>query len=107
MAKLTRDQILQIIKSARGRGETPELIGADLKETELLRVKLRGAELSEAELLRARFSGAELLGMDLSGMDLHERCFSQFQLDFAGRQIIRLERLFQAVKTACIRQVNC
>jgi hypothetical protein len=70
MTKLTREQVLQIVASARVRGKTPELFGASLNETELLRAKLGGTKISEVELRRAKLSGAELLRADLSRMDL-------------------------------------
>ena len=60
MTQLSREQILQIIESARVSGEKPELFGADLSEAELLRAKLSGAEL-----LRADLGGVDLRGVDL------------------------------------------
>ncbi len=71
MTNLTREQVLQIIEAARVKGEMPELSGANLPETELLRAELGGTKLSEAEILRAKLSGVELLQVDLGGVDLH------------------------------------
>jgi uncharacterized protein YjbI with pentapeptide repeats len=70
MAKLTRELLLQIIKSARSRGQKPKLLGANLAETESLRAKARESKLSEAKIRRATLNGAELARLDLREMDL-------------------------------------
>jgi uncharacterized protein YjbI with pentapeptide repeats len=49
MTTLTREQVLQIIESARVMGEMPKLFGADLTETKLRRAQLGGAKLSKTQ----------------------------------------------------------
>lgn len=68
MTKPSRKQVLQLIESARGRDEKPELLGPNLNETERRRTKLGDPNLSEAEHRRANLNGAELFGMDLNSM---------------------------------------
>jgi hypothetical protein len=53
MTILTRELLLQIIRSARAQGEKPTLLGANLAETQSLRAKARESKLSEAEIRRA------------------------------------------------------
>ena len=67
---MTRDEVLRIVREAQGRGERPnlrgaDLTGADLTGADLTRADLRGANLSEANL-----NGADLTRADLSGANL-------------------------------------
>jgi uncharacterized protein YjbI with pentapeptide repeats len=71
MTTLTRELLLQIIKSARAYGEKPTLLGANLAETRSLRAKARESILNEAEIRRATLSGAEHFRLDLRRMDLN------------------------------------
>ena len=64
MTKLFCEQVLQLIESARGRGEKPELLGPNLNETECRLTKFDGPNLSEAEHRRASLRGAELFGLE-------------------------------------------
>ena len=71
MAKLTREQIEQIIKEAWEKGETPDLRGADLGRANLSRANLSGANLREANLSWASLYEANLSFATLSGAHLH------------------------------------
>ncbi len=65
--KLTREQVEQIIKEARAKGERLDLSWANLEETDLSGVDLSWADLSGANLFLADLSEANLKGADLSG----------------------------------------
>ena len=72
---MTRDEVLRIVREAQGRGERPnlrgaDLTGADLTGADLTRADLRGANLSEANLNGADLTGADLTRADLSGANL-------------------------------------
>lgn len=70
MEKLTREQIEQIIKRAREKGERPALCGMELQlmflgsmnftEVDFTKANLKGAVLNRANLSRADFSEANL-----------------------------------------------
>ena len=67
---MTRDEVLRIVREAQGRGERPNLRGADLTGADLTRADLTGANLSEANLSGADLTGADLTRADLSGANL-------------------------------------
>ena len=69
-APMTRDEVLRIVREAQGRGERPNLRGADLTGADLTRADLTGANLSEANLNGADLTGADLTRADLSGANL-------------------------------------
>jgi len=50
MAKLSRQQLLQLIETTRGRGEKPELLGPNLNETERRRTNRQAAAEIKVEL---------------------------------------------------------
>ena len=67
---MTRDEVLRIVREAQGRGERPNLRGANLSEANLTRADLTGADLTGADLTRADLTGADLTRADLSGANL-------------------------------------
>ena len=67
---MTRDEVLRIVREAQGRGERPNLRGANLSEANLTRADLTGADLRWANLTRADLTGADLTRADLSGANL-------------------------------------
>jgi uncharacterized protein YjbI with pentapeptide repeats len=67
---MTRDEVLRIVREAQGRGERPNLRGANLSEANLHGANLRGANLSEANLHGANLSGANLRWANLHGANL-------------------------------------
>ena len=67
---MTRDEVLRIVREAQGRGERPNLRGADLTGADLTRADLTGADLRWANLTRADLTGADLTRADLSGANL-------------------------------------
>ena len=69
---MTRDEVLRIVREAQGRGERPNLRGANLSEADLTGADLRGANLRGASLRWANLRGASLCGADLCGADLSE-----------------------------------
>jgi uncharacterized protein YjbI with pentapeptide repeats len=68
--KLTREEVIETVKSAHGNGETPNLRQADLWWVDLNKTNLQGADLSRAYLRRANLSQANLQGTDLGQADL-------------------------------------
>jgi uncharacterized protein YjbI with pentapeptide repeats len=75
MAKLTREQVEQIVKGAREKRERPDLRGvdltvADLNGAHLSEANLRGANLMLAHLSEANLRGANLSEANLNGADL-------------------------------------
>ncbi len=78
MAGLTREQVEQIVKEAREKGERPNLSGAKLS-----RANLSGANLSRAKLSGANFSGANLSRANLSRANLSEANLSGANLSRA------------------------
>ena len=69
---MTRDEVLRIVREAQGRGERPNLLGANLSEANLRWANLNGANLRWANLIWANLYGANLCGADLCGADLSE-----------------------------------
>ena len=69
---MTRDEVLRIVREAQGRGERPNLLGANLSEANLSEANLNGANLRRANLIWANLYGANLCGADLCGADLSE-----------------------------------
>ena len=80
---MTRDEVFQIIKKAREKGEQADLHGADLHgadlrfadlyRSDLYRSDLREANLSMADMLLAYLRGVNLSMADLSMTDLTDR----------------------------------
>jgi len=64
---MTRDEVLRIVREAQGRGERPNLRGANLSEANLNGANLNGANLRWANLIWANLYGANLCGADLCG----------------------------------------
>ena len=67
---MTRDEVLRIIREAQGRGERPNLRGADLTRADLTGADLTGANLRWAALTRADLTGADLRWANLRWADL-------------------------------------
>lgn len=65
--KLTQEQVKQLVREARERGERP-----DLNESDLNGADLSGADLSLADLTGAILTGAILIGTDLRRADLRD-----------------------------------
>jgi hypothetical protein len=63
--KLSRDEVEEIVRVAREKGERPDLRGVDLKELDL-----SGADLGEADFFGADLSGAQLVKANLNGASL-------------------------------------
>ncbi len=59
---MTRDEVLRIVREAQGRGERPNLRGANLSEANLNGANLSSANLRDANLSGVDFSGAKLPG---------------------------------------------
>jgi hypothetical protein len=74
--KLTREQVEQIVREARERGERPDLSKADLSWADL-----SWANLTEANLTEANLSGTDLSYADLSEADLTEAILTQTNLN--------------------------
>ena len=55
---MTRDEVLRIVREAQGRGERPNLRGANLSEANLRWANLYGANLCGANLRGANLNGA-------------------------------------------------
>jgi hypothetical protein len=62
-----RDEVLRIVREAQGRGERPNLRGANLSEANLNGANLNGANLRWANLHGANLSEANLNGANLNG----------------------------------------
>ena len=71
---MMREEVIQIIKSARDKGERPNLSGLDLSQTNLGGLDLSGAILTGPldNLIGANLYGADLSGADLSNAALQE-----------------------------------
>jgi len=69
---MDREEVAQVIKSARDRGERPDLSGFDLRQADLSRFDLRGAILTGPLVI---LIGADLCGADLSRADLGRTLF--------------------------------
>ena len=67
---MTRDEVLRIVREAQGRGERPNLRGADLTGADLTRADLTGADLRWADLTGADLRWADLTGANLRGANL-------------------------------------
>lgn len=70
MAKLSREEVLEIVRVAKEKGERPDfstvdLSGLDLSEVELTRANFSAADLSAANLSRANLSMSYLNRADL------------------------------------------
>jgi uncharacterized protein YjbI with pentapeptide repeats len=91
---MTRDEVLRIVREAQGRGERPNLRGADLRwanltradltRADLTRADLTGADLRWANLTRADLTGANLYGADLTGADLTRADLTRADLRWAN-----------------------
>lgn len=69
---MNRDEVLDIVESARKKGETPDLQGADLQGVDLRVVDLedadlRGADMTDSYLKRASLVSTNLIDTDLTG----------------------------------------
>jgi uncharacterized protein YjbI with pentapeptide repeats len=71
MAKLTRQEVEQIIAAAHQGGEDASLIGMDLSELDLTGIDLSEVNLLKANLTRANLDTANLTGSRLIGATLH------------------------------------
>jgi hypothetical protein len=69
---MKEEEVIQIIKSARDKGERPNLRGLDLSQTNLGGLDLRGVILTGSNLIGANLCGADLSGADLSNTALQE-----------------------------------
>ena len=67
---MTRDEVLRIVREAQGRGERPNLRGADLTGADLTRADLTGADLTRADLSGANLRWADLRWANLYGANL-------------------------------------
>ena len=67
---MTRDEVLRIVREAQGRGERPNLTGANLRGADLRWANLNGANLYGADLRWANLYGANLRGADLRWANL-------------------------------------
>jgi len=67
---MTRDEVLRIVREAQGRGERPNLRGANLSEANLHGANLNGANLRWANLIWANLHGANLSGANLREANL-------------------------------------
>lgn len=122
---LTRNEVKQRIRSAREKGEIPDLRGAQLVEVDLagadlskanlslsdleqanlekanlVRAILHGAKLyrthlKDADLKRAELEGANLFRPTLAGADLSEVDLSKAQVDLDGADL-KNAKLFEA-----------
>ena len=81
---MTRDEVLRIVREAQGRGERPNLRGANLSEANLNGANLNGANLRWANLIWANLYGANLCGADLCGADLSEADLRGANLSWAN-----------------------
>ena len=61
--RMTRDDVIRIVKEARKRGAGPDLSGADLRYANLRGANLPGANLDGANLDGAKLRGAKLYGV--------------------------------------------
>ena len=102
MAKLTREDVEQIVKEAGKRGQWPNFSKANLSETNLSQMDLTGAifrstnlvgadltktNLHSADLRRANLIRADLYEADLTGADLNEANLSrgdQWEMEIAN-----------------------
>ena len=62
---MEREEAIQMIKSARDKGEAPNLRGANLSGVDFSQLDLYGADLSETNLSEADLHGANLGDADL------------------------------------------
>ncbi len=69
---LTRNEVKQRVRSAREKGESPDLRGAQLVETDLAGEDLARADLSKANLSHADFEQANLEEANLSRANLYK-----------------------------------
>ena len=68
---MTRDEVLLIVREAQGRGERPNLRGANLSEANLSEANLTRADLTGANLRWADLRWANLRWANLRGADLY------------------------------------
>lgn len=97
---MNRAEVLDIVKSAREKVETPDLRGADLRgadltEAELVGVNLRGANLMDTYLMGANLSGANLQDVNLTyanlrGANLSYATWNGFRIDGLPSQQVTL-----------------
>ena len=81
---MTRDEVLRIVREAQGRGERPNLRGADLTGADLTGADLTRADLSGANLRWANLNGANLYGADLRWANLNGANLSEANLNGAN-----------------------
>lgn len=72
---MNRGELMKIVEFARGKGEIPDLEGADLRgsflvEANLQDVNLQGANLAGANILNANLTDANLTGANLTDANL-------------------------------------
>jgi uncharacterized protein YjbI with pentapeptide repeats len=102
MAKLTREQVEQIVKEAWEREVRPDLRGADLRMVNLSEANLSKANLSKANLGRAKLFGAILSGADLSEANLSRAKLFGADLSRADLSKAHLIRANLSMKQLCV-----
>ena len=105
---MNREQVLEIVKAARGEGKRANLQGANLQGADLSGAYLSGADLSRAVLSDADLSDADLSGADLSDADLRgaylpSKCIQctvddgrNYPVTLLGAGVVQDEMLFHA-----------
>lgn len=92
MAKLTREEIKQIVNSGRKKGKTPDLSRAKLSQAEFQGIDLSGVDLTGATLTKANLSEANLTEAKLSRADLSYADLSRADMsgaDMRGAKLIK------------------
>ena len=68
--QLTVNDVREVIKMARERGEQPDLSRRDLSNMQFFKADLQGVNLSRADLTGANLTRADLNQANLNGADL-------------------------------------
>jgi hypothetical protein len=87
MTKLSREEVLEIVRVAREKGERPDLRGPDLRAVNLSAADLSGVDLRGVDLIGANFVSTNLSKADLSEAHLGEVNLSIANL--SGANLIR------------------
>lgn len=77
---MNREDVLDIVKSAREDNKLPDLSGADLRDANLRCADLRGANLSGADLYGASLSDANLSDARWGGLEINRLPSGPLQL---------------------------
>lgn len=84
MTRMTRNNVLRIVREARESGERPDLSGLDLSGLDLFGVDMYSANLRGANLTYTNLYGGDLRCVDLTGANLTGAYLDHANLNYAN-----------------------